>query len=90
MRANEVAAHWADMCAAKRHRGAHTQKPLRFRAATRQYGLGVVDLRQNALGSFIKIVPFFCQRQAAGGAGNEACLGSALQRCETLADDAER
>src|SRR4029078_5840436 len=89
MRANEVATHWTDMCAAECHRRAHTQKPLRFYAATRQYSFGVVDLRQDALGSFIKILPFFCQRKAAGAARNEARLGSALELRETLADHAE-
>jgi hypothetical protein len=78
------------MCAAERHRRAHTQKPLRLHATTRQYGLGFVDFSQDALGSFIKSLSFFCQRQAAGVASNEACLGSALQRRETLTDDAER
>ena len=79
MRANEVAAHGADMRAAERHRCAHTQEPLRFYAATRQHGFGVVDLREDALGSFIEILPFFRQCEAAGAAGNEAYLGSALQ-----------
>src|ERR1700730_6294049 len=87
---NEVAAHWADICAAERHWRAHTQKPLRFHAAIRQYGLGFVDLSQDALGSFIKILSFFCQRQPPSAAGNQACFGATLQRCETLADDAER
>jgi hypothetical protein len=69
MRANEAATDRADMCAAERYRRAHTQEPLRFYAAARQHGFRVVNLREDALGSFIEILTFFRQREATGTAG---------------------
>ena len=38
----------------------------------------------------MKIQSFFRQCEAARAAGYQACLRAAFQRCETLADDAER
>jgi hypothetical protein len=78
IRAKQIAAHWADVDTAERHRRTHTKKALRFGAATRQCGFGGVNLRKDALRSFVKFLPFFCQRETASAAGNQTCLGSAL------------
>jgi hypothetical protein len=44
---------------------------LRFGAVTRQYGFGGVNLRKDAVRSFIKFLPFFSQRETASAAGNQ-------------------
>src|SRR6202040_2751269 len=50
----------------------------------------LVNLSQDALSSLVKIHAFFRWREAAGAARDQADPSAALQRCETLADDAER
>jgi hypothetical protein len=74
----------------ERHRGAYPQQTSRFDLATRQCRLSLVNLGQDALSSFIKSHPFFRGCEAAGAARDQADPGPALQRRETLADDAER
>src|SRR5882724_2639035 len=90
MCANKVSADWTDTDTTERHRRAHPQQTLRFDLATRQCRLGLVDLSQDALSSFVKIHPFFRRCEAAGAARDQADPGPALQRRETLADNTER
>jgi hypothetical protein len=52
--------------------------------------LSLVDLSQDALSSSAKIHSFFSRCEAAGAARDQADPSPALQRRETLADDAER
>src|SRR6266446_10133075 len=90
MCANKVCTDRTDMNTTERHRRAHPKQTLWFDLATRQCRLSLVNLSQDALSSFVKIHPFFRGREAAGAARNQADPSSALQRRETLADDAER
>src|SRR5436190_14832862 len=68
----------------------YPHQTLRFCLTTRQRRLSLVNLSQDALSSFVKIQPFFRGREAASAARDQADPGSAFQRRETLADDAER
>src|SRR5437667_11997292 len=68
----------------------YPHQTLRFCLTTRQRRLSLVNLSQDALSSFVKIQPFFRGREAASAARDQADPGSAFQRCEALADDAER
>src|SRR5256885_10394512 len=75
---------------AERHRRTYPQQTLRFCLAARQCSLSLVDFSQDALSSFVKIHPFFRGREAASAARDQADPGSAFQRREALANDAER
>src|SRR5260370_30215828 len=90
MCAKKFSTDWTDMDTTERHRRAYPQQTLRFDLATRQCGLGLVDLSQDALSSFVKIHPFFRWFEATGAARDQADSSPALQRREPLADDAER
>jgi hypothetical protein len=78
------------MNATERHRRTHPKQTSRFELATRQCRLSLVNLSQDALCSFVKIHSFFRWCEAAGAARDQADPSAALQRRETLADDAER
>src|SRR5258705_1989284 len=90
MCANKVSTDRTDMDTTERHRGAYPQQASRFDLATRQCRLSLVNLGQDALCSFVKIHSFFRWREAPGAARDQADPSAALQRGETLADDAER
>jgi hypothetical protein len=75
---------------AERHRRTDPQQTLRFCLTARQCSLSLVDFSQDALSSFVKVHSFFRGREAAGAPRDQADPGAALQRSETLADDAER
>src|SRR5437667_6855092 len=68
----------------------YPHQTLRFCLTTRQRRLSLVNLSQDALSSFVKIHPFFRGREAASSARDQADPGSAFQRREALANDAER
>src|SRR2546422_9590485 len=90
MCANKVCTDRTDMNTTERHRRAHPKQTLWFDLATRQCRLSLVNLSQDALSSFVKIHPFFRGREAASAARDQADPGSAFQRREALANDAER
>jgi putative tryptophan/tyrosine transport system substrate-binding protein len=52
--------------------------PIKFDLVT-SFNRPGQNLRKDALRSFIKFLPFFCQCETASAAGNQTCLGFALQ-----------
>src|ERR1700686_2639128 len=90
MCANKLCTDRTHMDPAERHRSTYSQQTLRVALAARQCRLSLVNLSEDALIFFVKIHPLFRWCEAAGAARDQADPGPALQRGETLADDAER